>query len=55
MKMTNELYAGVFKRTYGMETLGLRYFNVFGRRHDIYQGMDEAIEWYIKNINGEIA
>lgn len=34
MKMTNELYAGVFSRTYGMETIGLRYFNVFGRRQD---------------------
>ncbi len=34
MKMTNELYAGVFKRTYDMETIGLRYFNVFGRRQD---------------------
>ena len=28
----NELYADVFTRTYGMETIGLRYFNVFGRR-----------------------
>ena len=34
MKMTNELYAGVSQKTYGMETLGLRYFNVFGRRQD---------------------
>ena len=34
MKMTNELYAGVFQKCYGMETLGLRYFNVFGRRQD---------------------
>ncbi|MDD3603377.1 MAG: SDR family oxidoreductase [Sulfurovum sp.] len=34
MKMTNELYAGVFARTYGIETIGLRYFNVFGRRQD---------------------
>ena len=34
MKMTNELYAGVFQKIYGMETLGLRYFNVFGRRQD---------------------
>ncbi|MEA2049034.1 MAG: SDR family oxidoreductase [Campylobacterota bacterium] len=34
MKMSNELYAGVFQKTYGMETLGLRYFNVFGRRQD---------------------
>ncbi len=34
MKMSNELYAGVFQKTYGMETLGLRYFNVFGRHQD---------------------
>lgn len=33
-KMTSELYAGVFERVYGMETIGLRYFNVFGRRQD---------------------
>jgi len=33
-KMTNELYAGVFHKTYGTETIGLRYFNVFGRRQD---------------------
>ena len=33
-KATNELYASVFERTYGVETIGLRYFNVFGRRQD---------------------
>ncbi len=33
-KYVNELYAGVFARTYGMELIGLRYFNVFGRRQD---------------------
>jgi UDP-N-acetylglucosamine 4-epimerase len=33
-KMTNELYADVFYKTYGIETVGLRYFNVFGRRQD---------------------
>jgi UDP-N-acetylglucosamine 4-epimerase len=33
-KYVNELYAGVFGRTYGMEVVGLRYFNVFGRRQD---------------------
>lgn len=33
-KYVNELYADVFARTYGMETIGLRYFNVFGRRQD---------------------
>ena len=33
-KVVNELYAKVFGRAYGMETIGLRYFNVFGRRQD---------------------
>ncbi len=33
-KFVNELYADVFARTYGFETVGLRYFNVFGPRQD---------------------
>lgn len=33
-KYVNELYADVFAKTYGMQTIGLRYFNVFGRRQD---------------------
>ena len=33
-KMTNELYASVFNRLYGMKVAGLRYFNVFGPRQD---------------------
>jgi UDP-N-acetylglucosamine 4-epimerase len=33
-KYVNELYATIFSSTYGMETIGLRYFNVFGRRQD---------------------
>jgi UDP-N-acetylglucosamine 4-epimerase len=33
-KLANELYAEVFARCYGMETVGLRYFNVFGPRQD---------------------
>lgn len=33
-KYANELYADVFARSYGMETIGLRYFNVFGPRQD---------------------
>lgn len=33
-KYVNELYAGVFARTYGFRTIGLRYFNVFGKRQD---------------------
>ena len=33
-KYVNELYADVFSKTYDMETIGLRYFNVFGRKQD---------------------
>ncbi|MGH7458054.1 MAG: SDR family oxidoreductase [Longimicrobiaceae bacterium] len=33
-KYANELYAHVFQRHYGLEAIGLRYFNVFGRRQD---------------------
>ncbi|MBE2273953.1 MAG: SDR family oxidoreductase [Flavobacteriales bacterium] len=33
-KYVNELYADVFAKTYGIETIGLRYFNVFGRRQN---------------------
>lgn len=33
-KYVNEFYADVFKRTYNFDTVGLRYFNVFGRRQD---------------------
>ena len=33
-KYVNELYADVFAKTYGVETVGLRYFNVFGRRQN---------------------
>ncbi|MDB4713789.1 SDR family oxidoreductase [Akkermansiaceae bacterium] len=33
-KFVNELYADVFSKTYGLELIGLRYFNVFGRRQD---------------------
>ena len=33
-KYVNELYADIFSSTYGLETIGLRYFNVFGRKQD---------------------
>jgi len=33
-KYVNELYADVFFKTYGLNTIGLRYFNVFGKRQD---------------------
>jgi len=34
IKYVNELYAEIFSKTYGLETIGLRYFNVFGRKQD---------------------
>ena len=33
-KYVNELYADIFHQTYGVDTIGLRYFNVFGRKQD---------------------
>ena len=33
-KFVNELYANVFAKTYGFKTIGLRYFNIFGKRQD---------------------
>jgi UDP-N-acetylglucosamine/UDP-N-acetylgalactosamine 4-epimerase len=33
-KVVNEFYAGVFAKTYGFNTIGLRYFNIFGKRQD---------------------
>jgi UDP-N-acetylglucosamine 4-epimerase len=33
-KVVNELYADVFAKTYGFKTIGLRYFNIFGKRQD---------------------
>jgi len=33
-KVVNELYASVFAKTYGFKTVGLRYFNIFGKRQD---------------------
>jgi len=33
-KYVNELYADIFSKAYGLETIGLRYFNVFGRKQD---------------------
>jgi len=41
-KYVNELYADVFARCYGVETVGLRYFNVFGTRQDP-EGADAAV------------
>ena len=53
-KRTNELYAGVFGVTYGFETIGLRYFNVFGRRQDPAGAYAAVIPRWVSNLlNGE--
>src|SRR5919107_1713981 len=49
-KYVNELYAGVFMRTYGMEAIGLRYFNVFGRRQDPDGAYAAVIPKWIGNL-----
>ena len=53
-KYVNELYAGVFARTYGFKTIGLRYFNIFGRRQDP-EGAYAAVipKWAASMINGD--
>ncbi len=53
-KYVNELYADVFARTYGMECIGLRYFNVFGKRQDP-EGAYAAVipKWFSAIIKGE--
>lgn len=53
-KYVNELYAEVFGRTYGMCTIGLRYFNVFGRRQDP-EGAYAAVipRWFASLLRGE--
>ncbi|SEH57461.1 UDP-N-acetylglucosamine 4-epimerase [Paenimyroides aquimaris] len=49
-KYVNELYADVFAKTYGMEIIGLRYFNVFGRRQDTQSAYAAAIPLFTKQL-----
>lgn len=49
-KYVNELYADVFAKTYGMETIGLRYFNVFGRRQDPLGAYAAVIPLFVKKL-----
>jgi UDP-N-acetylglucosamine 4-epimerase len=51
-----ELYADVFARTYGLETIGLRYFNIFGPRQDPDGAYAAVIpKWFHALINGGTA
>lgn len=53
-KYVNELYADIFSKTYGIETIGLRYFNVFGRKQDPNGAYAAVIPLFVKKfINHE--
>lgn len=49
-KYVNELYASVFARVYGMECIGLRYFNVFGKRQDPFGAYAAVIPLWVKQM-----
>jgi UDP-N-acetylglucosamine/UDP-N-acetylgalactosamine 4-epimerase len=49
-KYVNELYGKVFADLYGMETIGLRYFNVFGKRQDPDGAYAAVIPRFIKSL-----
>lgn len=53
-KLVNELYADVFARTYGFKTIGLRYFNIFGKRQDPDGAYAAVIpKWIAALLKGE--
>jgi UDP-N-acetylglucosamine 4-epimerase len=53
-KTTNETYAVAFQMSYGLETIGLRYFNVFGRRQDPTGAYAAVIpRWIASLLRGE--
>ncbi|MFT4800308.1 MAG: UDP-N-acetylglucosamine 4-epimerase [Flavobacteriaceae bacterium] len=49
-KYVNELYADIFSKTYGLETIGLRYFNVFGRKQDPYGAYAAVIPKFVSQL-----
>lgn len=53
-KYVNELYATVFARTYGLQSIGLRYFNVFGKRQDPNGAYAAVIpKWFAGMVRGQ--
>ncbi len=53
-KYVNELYAAVFAKSYGFTTIGLRYFNVFGKRQDPHGAYAAVIPlWFAALLNGK--
>ena len=49
-KYVNELYADNFKRTYNLDTVGLRYFNVYGRKQDPNGAYAAVIPLFVKQL-----
>ena len=49
-KYVNELYAENFKRTYNLDTIGLRYFNVYGRKQDPNGAYAAVIPLFVKQL-----
>lgn len=49
-KYVNELYADIFQTTYGLDSIGLRYFNVFGRRQDPNGAYAAVIPLFVKQF-----
>jgi UDP-N-acetylglucosamine 4-epimerase len=49
-KYVNELYADIFSKNYGIETIGLRYFNVFGRRQNPNGAYAAVIPLFVKKF-----
>lgn len=49
-KYVNELYADVFSKVYGIECIGLRYFNVFGRKQDPSGAYAAVIPLFVKQL-----
>ena len=54
-KYVNELYADVFARTYGVDTIGLRYFNVFGPKQDPNGAYAAVIPLFMKSIVDKVS
>lgn len=60
-KVTNEIYCQLFYKIYGLPTIGLRYFNVYGRRQDpngpyaaiIPRWIERAVDGNDLELNGE--
>jgi UDP-N-acetylglucosamine 4-epimerase len=56
-KYVNELYADIFSKTYGLETIGLRYFNVFGKKQDpngAYAAVIPKFIWQFMNYESPV-